>query len=252
MQRPSRGQVMGASIVALTILALGTGSGGTFARFSDSVAVPVTAQAGVWTESQPNRPPVPPACGNIGSYSEVIYGTPRNDDLKAGNGKTIVMGLGGDDVIRGGNGKDCLVGGTGDDVLKGGNGKDILIGGSGRDTYQGGNGKDLVIGVSEEDRVFDNKVNAPPHRPEATMSVQSSRHTPTVATTATDSVTSRSRPTQSAQPKPTASWLTPTIQPTTAATTTPSTKLTGTQAPTPTTSTTTATTSRNGPSSPAS
>ena len=97
----------------------------------------------------PELPQTPPladlmACGDPSDYDEIIYGTPGNDVLEAGNGRQILVGQEGDDVLAGGNHDDCLLGGPGNDVLDGGNGRDILIGGLGADHLDGGNGKDRL------------------------------------------------------------------------------------------------------------
>ncbi len=83
-------------------------------------------------------------CGDPSQYDEIVYGTPGNDVLEAGNGRQILVGQGGDDVLAGGNHDDCLLGGPGDDVLTGGNGKDILVGGLGADHLDGGHAKDFL------------------------------------------------------------------------------------------------------------
>ena len=105
----------------------------------------------------PEEPETPGAdlseCGDPEQYDEIVYGTPGNDVLEAGNGRQILVGQGGDDVLSGGNQDDCLLGGPGDDVLRGDNGKDILLGGLGADHLDGGNGKDKLIGGLGADRL---------------------------------------------------------------------------------------------------
>jgi Ca2+-binding RTX toxin-like protein len=112
----------------------------TFAAFSDFQVVHAEAQAGVWT------PDPPAACGPIGRYDGVVYGTSGDDVIDGGNHRQIIMGLGGNDVIHASNGGDCLVGGEGDDKLYGGNAPDILVGGDGNDYPDGGNGPDDTDG----------------------------------------------------------------------------------------------------------
>jgi hypothetical protein len=141
---PSRRRLFALAIVvcAATSVALSlTPDGGTLAAYSDLANVNGnSASASVW---QPN----PPAeCGELSKYVRVIYGTPGDDTIDAGNQGEVVMGLGGNDTIRGGNGKDCLVGGDGNDVIFGNNAKDILLGGAGDDALYGGNGKDSIDG----------------------------------------------------------------------------------------------------------
>src|SRR5947209_19063400 len=113
--------VAASSFVAGALLTTGTGH--TFASFSDYKDVPGTASAGVWA------PNPPAACGPVGDYADVVYGTAGDDVLHGGNQRQIIMGLGGNDTIYGGNSGDCLVGGDGNDKLFGGNARDILIGG---------------------------------------------------------------------------------------------------------------------------
>lgn len=94
------------------------------------------------------EPPVPEmdlgACGDLGAYDEVVYGTRGPDVLVAARGRQVLVGLDGDDVLRGGNHDDCLVGGDGRDQLFGGNGRDVLVGGAGADRLDGGSGKDRL------------------------------------------------------------------------------------------------------------
>jgi Ca2+-binding RTX toxin-like protein len=89
-------------------------------------------------------PAVPAECTGM-KFAQVIYGTPGDDTIYAGNGGALVFGFGGNDTIVGGNGKDCLVGGDGNDTIYGGNGKDVVLGGAGNDTLYG-YGKNLPIG----------------------------------------------------------------------------------------------------------
>jgi Ca2+-binding RTX toxin-like protein len=112
----------------------------TFASFSDFQETQSEAKAGVWASDPPA------ACGPIGKYDGVVYGTPGDDVLSGGNHPQIIMGLAGNDVIHAGNSGDCIVGGDGDDQLYGDNAKDTIIGGDGDDLLDGGNGKDDLDG----------------------------------------------------------------------------------------------------------
>ncbi|MCL2345074.1 MAG: putative Ig domain-containing protein, partial [Desulfobulbus sp.] len=77
---------------------------------------------------------------------DVIYGTPHDNVLDAGDGNDIVLGLAGNDTIFGGAGNDILDGGEGDDILDGGAGNDTIFGGYGADTLIGGTGRDELYG----------------------------------------------------------------------------------------------------------
>lgn len=83
-------------------------------------------------------------CGDLAGYDDIVYGTPGDDVIAAGNRRQVLVGLAGDDVLSGGNHDDCLVGGDGDDRLRGGNGRDLLFGQDGADDLDGGTGKDLL------------------------------------------------------------------------------------------------------------
>jgi Ca2+-binding RTX toxin-like protein len=145
--RPSR-RLPAAVVCGTAALALGVvagSSGVTYARFSDTHAVQVTGQAGVWA-------PDPPAeCGHLKAYAGVVWGTMGDDVLRGGNRPQVLMGLGGNDEIHGGNSGDCLVGGGGNDRLIGDSSKDILLGGDGDDYLDGGNAKDHLDGGADTD-----------------------------------------------------------------------------------------------------
>ena len=77
------------------------------------------------------------------SGDDVIFGTPGNDVINAGDG---------DDIVRGDGGNDIICGGDDDDTLKGGRGKDVLLGESGSDTLKGGAQSDRCVGGTGVDR----------------------------------------------------------------------------------------------------
>jgi hypothetical protein len=59
-----------------------------------------------------------------------IFGGDGNDDLKAGDGPTLIVGGNGDDKLHGGKGRDVLIGGDGKDDIHGDGAEDLLIAGS--------------------------------------------------------------------------------------------------------------------------
>jgi Ca2+-binding RTX toxin-like protein len=137
--------VVACGTAALALGLVSGSSGVTYARFSDTHAVQVTGQAGVWA-------PDPPAeCGDLKAYAGVVWGTMGDDVLRGGNRPQVLMGLGGNDEIHGGNSGDCLVGGPGNDRLIGDSSKDILLGGDGDDHLDGGNAKDHLDGGADTD-----------------------------------------------------------------------------------------------------
>ena len=73
----------------------------------------------------------PPTCGG---KTATLYGTPKDDHIKASPYRDVIAGLGGDDKIDGAGGKDIICGNGGKDKLIGSGGRDHLIGGPGRDT----------------------------------------------------------------------------------------------------------------------
>jgi predicted ribosomally synthesized peptide with SipW-like signal peptide len=119
-----------------------SGTGHTFASFSDFQTVQGSAEAGVWA------PDPPDACGELSQYETVIYGTPGDDQLGLTdtNHPQLILGYGGNDTLIGGNQKDCLVGGEGSDHIFGNNAIDILLGGAGDDFIDGGNAEDSIDG----------------------------------------------------------------------------------------------------------
>lgn len=155
MRSDKRLTLVGALCLAATPLSLALApAGSTYAQFSDFDIERSSAGAGIW------KPDPPADCGDLSNYGtppsradRVIWGTPDDDILQAGNGNHphIIMGLGGDDVIYGGNSKDCLVGGDGNDRLYGGNAKDILLGGAGDDYLNGERAKDKIDGQGDND-----------------------------------------------------------------------------------------------------
>lgn len=72
-------------------------------------------------------------CGDLEDYDEVVWGTPGDDHLVAGEGRQVLVGLGGDDTLSGGDGEDCLIGGAGDDEISGDPASDVIDGGAGDD-----------------------------------------------------------------------------------------------------------------------
>jgi hypothetical protein len=95
----------------------------------------------------PPPPPVP--CSNV------LRGTPGNDDLTGTNQSDRIRGRGGDDTLHGRGGDDCESGGGDRDVVVGNKGDDKLRGGIGRDGIQGNQGDDTIKAADgHPDRVF--------------------------------------------------------------------------------------------------
>src|SRR3954471_11900202 len=97
-----------------TILALGVG-----VLFLAITAVPARADDPVPPELclSPETATVSGLVGTSGD--DIIYGTPGDDVIDAGDGNDFVCGLGGNDTINGGDGDDFLLGGLGNDVING-------------------------------------------------------------------------------------------------------------------------------------
>ncbi len=77
--------------------------------------------------------------------SDLVYGGQRSDTVQAGNGHDIVWGNVGNDWLNGNQGNDRINGGDGDDELYGAQGDDLLMGGVGNDTVTGGEGQDQFV-----------------------------------------------------------------------------------------------------------
>ena len=64
------------------------------------------------------------------AQSELVIGTPGNDNILSRGGTDCILGGDGDDNLRGGAGLDILLGGPGNDFLDGGGGAgDVCYGG---------------------------------------------------------------------------------------------------------------------------
>jgi hypothetical protein len=92
----------------------------------------------------------------IRNNSQVIYGTPGNDDLDFQDERGsrpvgrnfpsyLMVGGDGNDRITSNSLDDELLGGDDNDVLEGGGGHDTLNGGAGNDNLNGGTGEDIAI-----------------------------------------------------------------------------------------------------------
>ncbi|MGB3401418.1 MAG: transporter substrate-binding domain-containing protein, partial [Microcoleaceae cyanobacterium] len=77
--------------------------------------------------------------------SDLVYGGQGNDTVQAGNGNDYVWGNAGNDWLNGNPGNDRINGGDGDDELYGGQGDDLLVGGMGNNTVTGGVGEDQFV-----------------------------------------------------------------------------------------------------------
>ncbi|ODT66145.1 MAG: hypothetical protein ABS75_28420 [Pelagibacterium sp. SCN 63-23] len=90
----------------------------------------------------------------LGDESDLIVGSPFDDDIDSGGGNDLVDALSGNDQVEGGGGDDHINGGDGDDVLMGGLGDDVIFGGHGDDVIRGGEGDDRLFGEAGDDTVF--------------------------------------------------------------------------------------------------
>jgi Ca2+-binding RTX toxin-like protein len=91
--------------------------------------------------------PLPSVLDCATGWTNIIIGTPHDDDLVGTDANDLIIGLGGDDTIYGDAGEDTILGGDGDDVLAGGPDDDCIIGGAGADDsvlfiYTAPNGND--------------------------------------------------------------------------------------------------------------
>jgi Ca2+-binding RTX toxin-like protein len=93
------------------------------------------------------------ARSNPGDAHLHLWGSARNDALKAGSGGSLLEGNAGLDTLLGGSGRDELFGGAGADVLRGGSNDDTLFGGDGHDTLGGGLGNDSLSSGTGRDRL---------------------------------------------------------------------------------------------------
>lgn len=92
--------------------------------------------------------------------SNLLVGTPDEDNINGYGGNDTLQGLGGDDRLLGGPGNDSLEGGPGNDFLYLDEGADYANGGIGSDTFRyyssddtivGGAGIDFVVGSTYTD-----------------------------------------------------------------------------------------------------
>ncbi len=90
------------------------------------------------------------------SASELILGSPGDDNINGGGGSDCILGGGGNDTLTSGSGSgaDVLIGGPGADTLRGGSGNDWLYGGSGGDSLDGGSGTDRCYGGGDAGDTF--------------------------------------------------------------------------------------------------
>ena len=100
-----------------------------------------------------------PNAGSPTSGPDVIFGTPGDDLINAGQGDDWICGEGGNDTINAGDGKDFAFGGPGNDALTGGDGNDRLRGQEGVDTIVGNDGNDFLYGGIDDDIINGNDGN---------------------------------------------------------------------------------------------
>ena len=97
---------------------------------------------------------------NVSDGAEILFGSPGDDVLLAGEKDSKIYGSDGNDVLTGGRGRDSLFGEGGNDTLggcvdgdlqDGGNGNDLLTGGQGMDYLSGDVGDDILDGGADRD-----------------------------------------------------------------------------------------------------
>ena len=84
---------------------------------------------------------------------DVAVGTPKADQIDAGDGNDVIDAGAGADTVFGGAGDDHIQGGDGDDVLMGQAGNDVIFGGAGNDIISGGAGNDRLFGDAGNDTI---------------------------------------------------------------------------------------------------
>ena len=89
-----------------------------------------------------------------GNASEVLIGTPGNDQIYGLGGNDAIYGDGGNDTLSGDAGVDFLHGGDGNDVVLGGTENDLVYGDAGDDSLRGNIGLDQVFGGAGNDTVY--------------------------------------------------------------------------------------------------
>ena len=114
----------------------------------------------------PVKAGVPPVPSCLGSSTEseppttnVVLGTPGDDQLRGTSGRDVIIGFEGEDTIRGFGGDDVLCGSEdsnppdGDDEVRGGAGMDFILGGHGNDSLFGKGGSDNLFGNAGDDTI---------------------------------------------------------------------------------------------------
>ncbi len=90
-------------------------------------------------------------CVSMGGGHNVVYGTPGDDQVQAGEGDMIVHAGEGRDELGGGDGNDRIYADGGPDSISGRGGADIVYSGPGNDAASGGPGNDLIYGAAGDD-----------------------------------------------------------------------------------------------------
>jgi len=102
------------------------------------------------------KPPIdlPDVCDDLeGIVTEVIEGTPGDDEIDGTEASEFIRGFGGNDEIDAGGGHDCIIGDEGEEDIDGGSGNDIIDGGTENDDIDGGSGKDYIDSGEGDDKV---------------------------------------------------------------------------------------------------
>ena len=102
------------------------------------------------------KPPIdlPEVCDDLeGIVTEVIDGTPGDDEIDGTTASELIQGFEGNDEIDAGGGHDCIIGGPGEEDIDGGSGNDIIDGGTENDDIDAGSGDDFVEAGDGDDKI---------------------------------------------------------------------------------------------------
>jgi len=102
------------------------------------------------------KPPIdlPDVCDDLeGIVTEVIEGTPGDDEIDGTEASEFIRGFGGNDEIDAGGGHDCIIGDEGEEDIDGGSGNDIIDGGTENDDIDAGSGNDYIEAGEGDDKI---------------------------------------------------------------------------------------------------
>ncbi|MFZ5846669.1 MAG: hypothetical protein ACOYX5_04715 [Actinomycetota bacterium] len=180
----------GVGMVLAGMLSVSSGSGQTYANFSDFAVAEAATSAGLWAPDPPaacwpdwhkkhgwhwfmdwdDKAPDHHKDWDNDDWDDKSYSTkksfgrwglggPTAEGLAPFHGRSwprmqIIYGTVGDDVpLEGGNGPQIIMGLAGSDVINGGNSLDCLVGGPGDDILNGANSTDILIGGPGTDQL---------------------------------------------------------------------------------------------------